>query len=226
MKKIQQDLKKKMMKFPMKPKGRIDLKMEKVVGSDKKIVRGLNYRSLIGAQEQTIEDIEQLKRRTGNRNRYNSFVNINDAELSRLEEDDMDRDKVDQKSIEQFQKILAIQKLQLKNLQITRQISEIQSSCHNSFRDSDMSMTMNNRTGRSYMEQFIKTRSNLFMKYVMIHLMEQLTFVDGFQEKGGTQTAKFGEFMTYYNQNKSSPMPLFPGLQIFKIAMCSKTMMR
>ena len=108
MKKIQQDLKKKMMKFPMKPKGRIDLKMEKVVGSDKKIVRGLNYRSLIGAQEQTIEDIEQLKRRTGNRNRYNSFVNINDAELSRLEEDDMDRDKVDQKSIEQFQKILAI----------------------------------------------------------------------------------------------------------------------
>ena len=33
---------------------------------------------------------------------------MNDAELSRLEEDDMDRDKVDQKSIEQFQKILAI----------------------------------------------------------------------------------------------------------------------
>ena len=49
------------------------------------------------------------------------------------------------------------------------------------------------------MEQFIRTRSNLFMKYIMIHLMEQLTYVDKFEEKGGHQTAKFGEFMTYYN---------------------------
>ena len=74
--------------------------MEKVVRSDKKIVRGLNYRSLVGAQEQSIEDIKQLRRRNGNHNRYNSFINMNEAELSRLEEDDMDRDKVDQKSID------------------------------------------------------------------------------------------------------------------------------
>jgi len=37
------------------------------------------------------------------------------------------------------------------------------------------------------------------MKYIMIHLMEQLTYVDKFEEKGGQQIAKFGEFMTYYN---------------------------
>lgn len=62
-----------------------------------------------------------------------------------------------------------------------------------------MSMSIHERTGRSYMEQFIRTRSNMFMKYIMIHLMEQLTYVDKFEEKGGHQTAKFGEFMTYYN---------------------------
>ena len=98
--------------------------------------------------------MEQLKKRAGNgrMNRFNSFANQLDQ--SRLEyEEDMDRDKVDQRSIDQFQKILAIQKLQLKNLQITRQISEIQSSCHGSFaNDSQMSMNFNERTGRSYME--------------------------------------------------------------------------
>ena len=106
-------------------KGRIAVKMERVKsGTDKKIVRGLNYRSLVGAQEQVVEDMEQLKKRAGNgrMNRFNSFANQLDQ--SRLEyEEDMDRDKVDQRSIDQFQKILAIQKLQLKNLQITRQIS-------------------------------------------------------------------------------------------------------
>lgn len=48
-----------------------------------------------------------------------------------------------------------------------------------------MSVTTNERTGKSYMEQFIRTRSNLFMKYIMIHLMEELAHVDAFEEREG-----------------------------------------
>ena len=32
-------------------KGKINLQMEKKLGADKKIIRGINYKSLVGAQE-------------------------------------------------------------------------------------------------------------------------------------------------------------------------------
>ena len=65
-----------------------------------------------------------------------------------------------------------------------------------------MSMTMSqyDRTGRSYMEQFIRTRASLFMKHIMVHLMEQLTYVEAFEDKCGLQSTKLGQYMTYYNE--------------------------